>query len=474
MKKYRRYTGEKPYIFVTCSDADEPYCELILDKLTSLGYRIRLEDKGASTHATFEDLDCSHLMFLVLTESFIGDPPCYRLLQRAEEKHKPLIIYVPNDTTTVKEVLLRLIKNPEPTYIARNGDENLTDSKTANVLLDPTLGLTPQLAMKVFKHGLKLIDEGKSEEGTNYIILSASENCTKAILWLGIQELTAVRNGMGDYATAVERLFRAAKLGDTEAMYILGKMLLDGEGFERDAQLAYTYILKSAQHGFPAAQAELANMCDKGIGTDINKNLATKWYLSAAEKGEKRAYMPLGVRYLEGIYVEKNEQLAEKYLMKSAENGNADADLVLAQLYRDGTAFEPNKKRSAEHFKRAAEAGICEAQYFYAVMLRESKGKGAKERNKQAFYWLKRASDDRIDGTNGSPDAMYMLGNFYRRGIGCKKDPQKSFICYYNAAKLGHIKATKAVAESYRRGIGVPINKRAAEIFERLYQNAEA
>lgn len=470
MKKYRSYNGDKPYIFVTYSENDEQNCELLLDQLVPIGYRVRVENKGAASSATLCDLECARVMLFVLTEGFIADPPCYRLLQKAEELHRPLIAYVPVDTPAVKEVLMRLIRSPDTTVIIRPGEEALTDSKTVNVLLDPTLGLTPALATKVFNQGIKMLERGNSDAGMEYIKLSADENCAEAILWLGKQAIDEIQFGHSNYETAVKYLFDAARLGSTEAMYILGKMLKNGEGFDRNPQLAYTYVLKSAQHGFAPAQAELAYMYDHGIGTELDKTLATKWYMTAAEKGETASYLPLGIRYLEGIYVEKDGELAERYLIRSAAGGCADAELMLAKLYKEGTELQQDIKRSNEHFKNAAEAGLCEAQYFYALAILELKGMRRRERNKQAFYWLKRASDDRIDGSQGSPDAMFKLGNFYQRGKGCKKDLKKAFITYYSAAKLGHNKAVSTVAECYKKGIGVQVNKKAAKLFKKRAQ----
>jgi len=470
MKKYRQYTGEKEYIFASFSEADEEKVEEILDKLVPIGYRFKLEDKGAAASSTVNDLVASHLMLLILTDNYIADPQSYRLLQKAEALHKPMIIYIPEDTSTLKEVVMRLITTPEITLVFRPGEE-ITDSKSATMLLEPTLGLTPALASKLFAHSLEQYEKTGSRDALEYIKLTASENCLKAILWLGKNALSNARTGKIGYSKAVELLYRAAKQGDTEAIYILGKMLLDGEAFERSPRLAYTYILKSARHGFPMAQFELANMYDKGIGTEIDKKLAIKWYANAADKGVIEAFMPLGIHYLEGTSIERNPELAIKYLTRSAAAGVSEADLLLAHLYKDGAnGIRPDAERSAMHFKSAAEAGVCEAQYFYSLCLK--KGHGCKKDRKEALYWMKRAASDRFDGAEGSPDAIYRLGVYYHKGIGCKKNLKNAFICYYNAARLGHTVALRAVSECYKHGIGISQNSTAARVFRAKYKKA--
>lgn len=469
MKRYRSYNGDKPYIFATCTEPDEHHLEAILDKLVPLGYRIRIENKSTAYSETLCELEKAHVVFLVLTERFISDAQCSRSLQKAEESHKPLLIYAPEETAAVNEYMMRLQKTPETAVIIHKGEEDMTASRTVEALLDETLGLIPTLATKVFRKGARMVESKEdSVEGMNLIRLAASENCAEALLWLGKNALDLARAGIGGYEKAVEHLLDAARLGSTEASLILGRMLKDGEGFECDPQLAYTYILRSAQYGYPQAQTELAEMYDHGIGTEQDKVLATKWYLTAAEKGEPGAYLPLAARYLDGVYIEKDEQLAEEYLTKSSESGSADAELILAKLFREtaiatGQGFE----RSEEHFKKAAEAGLSEAQYLYALTLLSSKKHRRKERNRLAFYWLMRASEDRIDGTAASPDAMYQLGLFYQKGRGCKRDPQKAFISFYSAARLGHTGALAAVSECYKKGIGVPKNKKASVLFKK-------
>ena len=471
MKSYRRYNGEKDYIFASFSEKDEEIIEQLIEKLAAIGYRIKLEDKSAAMATTVNELVSSKVMLLALTENYIADPQSYRLLQKAEAMHKPMVIFVPAVTSIVKEVIIRLISSPESTLLFRPGEE-ITDSKTATMLLKSTLGLTPDLASNLFVQAKERYENSKDPEALKYIRLTASEGCVKAVLWLGKYNLERARKNIGLYAPAIDYLYKAAKNGDTEAIYILGKMLLDGEAFERTPRLAYTYILKSARHGFPKAQLELANMYDRGIGTEIDKKLAFKWYTIAADNGVTESYLPLGLKYLEGANsIEENPQQALKYLTLSASSGIADAHLILAHLYKDGTdKIDQDHEKSTEHFKSAAEAGICEAQYFYSYCLK--KGIGCKKNKSTAFHWMKLAACDRSDSAEGSPDAIYQLGIYYHKGIGCKKNLKNAFICYYNAAKFGHAAALRAVSECYKRGIGTTQNPHAAKVFKAKYQEA--
>lgn len=471
MKKYKQYSGEKKYIFASFSEADEAALEEILDILMPIGYRIRLEDKGAAASATVSDLSAAHLMLLVLTDNYIADPQSYRLLQKAEAMHKPMLIYIPiAETSSIREVTNRILKNRIKSVTLHAG-EKITELKTAKLLLEPTLGLPAALANKVFAKALESYEKKGEAEALELIKLAASENCVKAILWLGKKALSDARMKKQRYTTAVNLLYKAAKQGDTEAIYILGKMLVDGEAFEHSPRLAYTYILKAARHGFPMAQFELATMYDKGTGTEVDKKLAIKWYAIAASRGVKEAYMPLGIHYLEGVSVERNVELALKYLTDSAEAGVTEAALLLAHLYKDGVdGIKTEPEKSAMHFKSAAEAGVCEAQYFYSIYLQ--KGYGCKKDRKAALYWMKRAAGDGSSEAEGSPDAVYRLGVYYHKGVGCKKDLKNAFICYYNAARSGHVAALRAVHECYKHGIGVSCNAAAARIFREKYQKA--
>ncbi|MBQ9115897.1 MAG: sel1 repeat family protein, partial [Clostridia bacterium] len=463
MKKYRRYNGDKAYIFASFSEKDEERAEAVLDKLISDGYRIRAEERGASS--TSEDISGALTLLLILTDDYLNDPHYRKLLQKAEAEHKPLVLYVQEETPTVKGEVMRLIHDSEHTLIFRPGEE-ITDSKTASMLLEPALGLTQELANKLFEQAKEIYEQNESGEAMDYIKLAAGENCAKAMLWLGKSALESARAGVGSYKDAVGYLFNAAKCGDTEAIYTLGKMLIDGEAFDKSPRLAYTYVLKAAQHGHPKAQLELAEMYERGIGTEMNKSLATKWYLASAEKGVEGAYLPLGIRYLEGTELEQSNSLSIRYLTESATAGFTEADIILAHLYGsdDSGIVEPNPERSTKHFRSAAEAGICEGQYFLSLALR--KGIGCRKDLKRAFYWMERAAADRIDGAEGSADAIYQLGVYYHKGIGCKKDHKRAFTCYYRAAGLGHPLALRAVSECYRRGLGIPANRKAHKLFK--------
>lgn len=471
MKKYKQYYGKKDYIFASFSENDEEEAEKIFDALTGNGYRFKFEDKGAAASSTLNDLASSRVMLLVLTDNYISDPQTYRLLQKAESIRKPMILYVPHKSPSIGEVTSRLIKT-EPNKVFHTYEE-LAASKHAKLILAPTLGLPSALANKLFAYSLDVYEKSGSSEALDNIKLAASENCNKAVLWLGKRALNFARSGKQSYEAAIDYLYRAAKQGDTEAIYILGKMLLDGEAFERSPRLAYTYILKSARHGFPMAQLELASMYDKGIGTEVDKKLAIKWYVNAAEKEVPEAYMPLGIHYLEGTAVEKNTELAIKYLTKSANAKISETDLLLGHLYKDGTEdMSPNPELSAKHFKAAAEAGISEAQYFYSMYLK--KGFGCKKDRKEALYWMQCAATDRADGAEVSPDAIYRLGVYYHKGIGCKKDLKNAFICYYKAARVGHTAALRAVSECYKHGIGIAPNAVASRVFKEKYKKASS
>ena len=86
VKKYRRYSGEKEYIFASFSEKDEEIADRLVERLASLGYRIKSEDKSAATSTTVHELAASRVMLLTLTENYIADPQSYRLLQKADSK----------------------------------------------------------------------------------------------------------------------------------------------------------------------------------------------------------------------------------------------------------------------------------------------------------------------------------------------------------------------------------------------------
>ena len=96
----------------------------------------------------------------------------------------------------------------------------------------------------------------------------------------------------------------------------------------------------------------------------------------------------------------------------------------------------------------------------------DKKDKNNAAERAEGFKWLNIAAQEREYGEKPSPDVYYELGRCYFYGVGTEHDGSKAFMYYYKSANAGHIKAREAVADCYRRGLGVTVNKRAAAFYD--------
>lgn len=93
-----------------------------------------------------------------------------------------------------------------------------------------------------------------------------------------------------NFERAVELFDIAARAGDIDALYRLGKCYLRGIGCAKDPAGAASCFERAAGCGHAAAAFKLGNIFEEGIGAPRSSELAAYWYRRAAYLGEPRAY----------------------------------------------------------------------------------------------------------------------------------------------------------------------------------------
>ncbi len=83
------------------------------------------------------------------------------------------------------------------------------------------------------------------------------------------------------------RMSIKAHAGDPEAEYKLGAAYYEGDGVERDYNMAVAWLHKAAEQDNPEAQYGLFKMYTYGQGVDIDYDYAATMLHSAAENGKK-------------------------------------------------------------------------------------------------------------------------------------------------------------------------------------------
>ena len=108
-----------------------------------------------------------------------------------------------------------------------------------------------------------------------------------------------------------------------------------------------------------------------------------------------------------------------KFQQKLAENGNVLAQYKLALMYETGKGVEASSDKALHWYDRAAKSGLKIADQRSTYLMIKEHGF-----NKTVHTeWLE---DVKADANNRQPEAMLLLGQLYRQGLGVTKNLNKS------------------------------------------------
>lgn len=147
-----------------------------------------------------------------------------------------------------------------------------------------------------------------------------------------------------DTGAAIPYLERAAKLGNTNAQYLLGKIYLSVDNLLNPVEKSYTdlekgifWLSKAADAGNDSAQYQLGKLYLQGKGIPKDVDAAVHWFTASAEQGRQYAQYMLGKLYLMGQDIPRDREAAIRWLTASAGQGNAYAQFFLDHLdsFRD-------------------------------------------------------------------------------------------------------------------------------------------
>jgi TPR repeat protein len=116
-----------------------------------------------------------------------------------------------------------------------------------------------------------------------------------------------------EYSTAFATLEYAASKSDTNAMYTLGAILIDGSWKKKSINNGHNWMLKAARAGNPSAQNDIGWDYYKGNGLPKSIPLAVYWITRAAESLEPYAYGSLCEMYGRGDVFKSDKIEAYKW-----------------------------------------------------------------------------------------------------------------------------------------------------------------
>ena len=240
---------------------------------------------------------------------------------------------------------------------------------------------------------------------------------------------------------------------DDKLQYRLGQMLYQGIGTERDEEEAVRYWQQAAKLGNVNAQYALGKFwLDTGTG-DVRQ--AAEWLEKAADAGNTSAQYVLAKLYLEGCLGEKDTEKAGELFQKAAEHGNGFAAYRLGRLYLKGEDIPKDMAAAVRWLTEAAEQELPFAQYTLGCLY--LKGEEIPRDMAKAVAWLQKAA------LQGNEYAQYRLGSLYLLEEDVPQDLEEAVRWLELSADQGNQYAQYALGKLFLYGQpGMPRDKEKA------------
>ena len=176
------------------------------------------------------------------------------------------------------------------------------------------------------------------------------------------------------------------------AAYILGMMLVNGDGVQQDLKLAFEQFKIAADGGHMESKFFVAFMYDNGEGTAQNEMMARRYYEEAYD-----------------------------YMYKSGREAMAQGDGEQAEFYFGGV-LQARRTRSSYDIKEVR-AACCLGYIYY-------NGLGTVEADyNKSYEYFKYAY------SQGNREATFYMGVFYMLGHGVVKTKKKTANQFFSTSK---------------------------------------
>ena len=184
---------------------------------------------------------------------------------------------------------------------------------------------------------------------------------------------------------AAQAILMAAKEGVVDAQALLGQILLDGRGIERDEALALRWFQIAAQGGHLMARNMLGRCREHGWGCELDERAAASHYRLAAQSGLDWGLYNYANLLATGRGVAQDQYAAFALYREAAHLGHAKSMNLLGRYLEDGRYCPADPQAARQWYERSAHAGDFRGQFSHAAVLAE---RGDIE---GALVWLERA-----------------------------------------------------------------------------------
>ena len=299
------------------------------------------------------------------------------------------------------------------------------------------------------------------------------------------QALQAYENA--DFNRALELFKEASYQGNIFAYAHLGIMYHQGEGCEKNEELALSAFREGAAAGCPLAACWIAEFYRMGYAVEKDKDYAEKLLqknigaLKEMCKAEDVTSLYfLGFNLIYGIGMDENDEEAVQLLEVGSYKGDSSCTILLAECYLNGWGVAENKEKAfrmlndvkklnkkgnfllgrcyyhgigteqdfvkaVECFKKAANLNHGTAKDYLGDCYYN--GQGIDQSYSEAAKWYKDAADNNKNGSSA-----HSLAFMYLKGEGLPEDIHKAIDYWHIAADKGITQAQRIISREYISG----------------------
>jgi TPR repeat protein len=196
----------------------------------------------------------------------------------------------------------------------------------------------------------------------------------------------------GDPEKAAPWVRAAAECGLAEAQVRFGRMLLAGDGVDRDPGAAARWFRRAAARGDADGCNMLGRCLEHGWGVVADLPDAARRYRQAAEAGLAWAQYNLGHLLLDGRGLKRDPRAALAWYRRAADQGHPRAMNLVGRCLEHGWGSLADPAQARLWYRRSAEGGYFRGQFNWASILADA------GHIDEAAAWFKAALD-------GAPDA---------------------------------------------------------------------
>lgn len=236
--------------------------------------------------------------------------------------------------------------------------------------------------------------------------------------------------GLAALSEVLDALTAEVAREEPDAMLLMGNLLVDGLGVEKDDHRAVELYYRASELGFAPAANALGQCYSFAVGVRLDAVRAVGCYRRAAEAGFAPAQFHLGVCYFDGNGIRPDKPEAAKWYAAAAEQGYAPAQFTLGRHYSQiMNGVENDLEKGVMWLSRAAGQGLVRAMTYLADLYHNA---GTNEGDALAAKWYETAA------TRGDLYGMKQYATYLASGRGgVPKEPTAAKAMLAAAARGG-------------------------------------